>query len=258
MEVCVREATKDTIRAILAAFYTRNAPKMKRWNAESIRASYPFHRLMFEDEAIVAARVERSIVTSMGSSLFRSLGAAVARDRYELVYTEYDIRGQLNDAACNMIEQIVTELRAPVRTRTYERNPDHQREMNEVLGSLGGGPSERIVRADLYIEDFDGGPLFIELKTPTPNLDMAAESKRKLLYYLAMQARKNTPVQGFVGLTYNPFGTRENYKHNFTEQLLDMKRQVLIGPELWDMIGGEGAYTELIALVDEVATAMRS
>ncbi|MCE2469429.1 MAG: TdeIII family type II restriction endonuclease [Dehalococcoidia bacterium] len=254
----MRDTTRDTIRAILASFYAKNAPKMKRWTAENIRVSYPFHRLMFDDEAIVAARVERSIVTSMGSSLFRSLGAAVARDRYELVYTEHDIRGQLNDAACNMLEQIVTELRTPVRTRAYERAPDHQREMNEVLGSLGGGLSERIVRADLYIEDFDGGPLFIELKTPTPNLDMAAESKRKLLYYLAMQARSNALAQGFVGLTYNPFGTRDAYAHNFTKQLLDMERQVLIGPELWDMIGGEGAYTELIALVEEVAASMRA
>ena len=254
----MRDTTKDTIRIILADFYTKNAPKMKRWDAAIIRANYPFHRLMFEDEAIIAARVERSIVTSMGSSLFRNLGATVAGDRYELVYTEHDIRGQLNDAACNMIEQIVTELRSPLRMRTYERAPDHHREMSEVLGSLGGGLSERTVRADLYIEDFNGGPLFIELKTPMPNLDMAAESKRKLLYYLAMQARRNVSVQGFVGSTYNPFGTRDNYSHSFTKQVLDMTRQVLIGPELWDMIGGEGTYTELIGLVEEVATSMRS
>lgn len=254
----MRTTTQGEVRQILTDFYLRNAPKMQKWTIEAIRAGYPFHRLMFDDEAILAARVERSIVTSMGSSLFRNLAAVIAQDQHEVVHTEYDVRGVLNDAACNMIEQIVTELRAPKKSRTYIREPDHEREMNEILGSLGGGPSERIVRADLYVGDFPGGPLFVELKTPTPNLDMAAESKRKLLYYLAMQARSDFPGLGFVGLTYNPFGAREDYKHSFTEQLLDMNQQVLIGPELWDLIGGTGAYVELIALVDEVAATMRS
>lgn len=254
----MKEATKQEIRKILTDFYIKNAPKMQKWTAEAIRTGYPFHRLMFDDEAILAARVERSIVTSMGSSLFRSLGSAVARDQHEIVYTEYDIHGQLNDAACNMIEQIVRELRAPRKTRTYVREPDHKREMGEILGSLGGGQSERTVRADLYIGDFTDGPLFMELKTPMPNLDMAAESKNKLLYYLAMQTRKNISAACFIGLTYNPFGTRENYKHSFTEQLLDMEQQVLIGSETWDLIGGKGAYSELITLVDEVAAKMRS
>ena len=254
----MKDSTKANVRKILVAFYTKNAPKMKKWTIEAIRAGYPFHRLMFDDEAIVAARVERSIVTSMGSSLFRSLGSAVAHDHHKVVHTEYDITGILNDAACNMIEQIVTELRAPLKQRTYSRKPDHVREMKEILGSLGGGPSERTVRADLYVGDYKDGPLFIELKTPTPNLDMAAESKKKLLYYLAMQARNDISAPAFLGLTYNPFGTRENYKHSFTQQILDMKRQVLIGPELWDLLGGKGAYSELITLVDEVAAAMRS
>jgi len=204
----VREETRIEIRAILTDFSRSQAAKMRHLTAEAIRAGYPFHRLLFDDNAIMAARIERSVVTSMGQSLFKRLASAVARDQHRDVRTEHDFQGTLNDAACNMIDQIVTELRTAQRARTYDRKPNHERERNEVLGSSGGGLSQRSIRADLYVGDFAEGPLFIELKTPKPNLDMAAESKRKLLYYLAMQSKNGIDALGFVGLTYNPFGTR--------------------------------------------------
>ena len=254
----MKDSTQENIRKVLTDFYTKNAPKMEKLTIGAIRAGYPFHRLMFDDEAIVAARAERSLVTSMGSSLFPALAKAVAEDNHYDVHMEYDFQGTLNDAACNMIEQVVTELREARRGRTGAREPDHEREMDEILGSRGGGPSQRTVTADLFIGDFTSGPLFIELKSPLPNLDVAAESKKKILYYLAIQARREIQASAYLGLTYNPYVTRAAYKHGFTKRIMDMERQVLIGSELWDMIGGEKAYVELIAIVDEVATTMRS
>ena len=196
----MKEETKRKIRAILVNFANQQTPKITRWSAEALSERYPFHRLLFTNQGILAARLERSLVTSMGSALFPSLAQAVAQDNYEDVRTEADIQGELNDAACNMIEQIVTELRAPRkgRTRAEIREPDHRREMEEILGSRGGGISQRTVTADLYVGDFTDGPLFVELKTPLPNLDMAAESKKKLLYYLAIQSRNGIQASAYL------------------------------------------------------------
>ena len=252
----MREETKDSIRQVFRSFIDDQHAKLAKKGIGNIQLAYPFHRLFFTEGQVRAARTERSVVTAMGSVLYPQLAQAVARDRFADVHLEFEVAGTINDAAVNMIEEIVTTLRTGPRQRTVDRRPDHQRELREILNSLGGGQSRRSVIADLYIGDFTGGPLFVELKTPLPNLDIAAESKRKLLYYLAIRSRQGIEnAQAFLGLTYNPYITRERYGHSVTKQVMDMEHQVLIGHELWDFLGGPGTYDEILELIDEVGPA---
>ena len=249
----MKASTRTTLRRILSAFVASQIPKLDRWTWEDLKQGYPFHRLFFPDEAILAARVERSVVTSMGTKLYPALAEAVSLDRFKEVQLERTIQGNLNDAAVNMVEQIVTELRTAPSRRQTPRHPDHASELQAILNSPGGGVSARAVTADLYVGDFDQGPLLVELKTPLPNLDIAAESKRKLLYYLAMMNRLGfTNAKAFLGLTYNPFTTRAKYSHSYTKQIMDMNHQVLIGEELWDYLGGPGTYNDLLDIIEEV------
>ena len=248
----MKQSTFEELVNILVSFARNQLPKLTKWSIEEIREGYPFHRLIFPDEAILAARQERSIVTAMGNSLYPVIAAAVAEDRLLQVETEHAIEGEVNDAACNMIEQIVTELRARRRRGVMGRIPDNEAELDDFLNSRGGGQSLRSVTADLYVGDFTGGPLFIELKTPLPNLDIAAESKRKMLYFLAIMDRKGVSgAKAFLGLTYNPYGSRERYGHSYTRKIMDMEREVLIGPELWEYIGGPGTYWELLDAIGQ-------
>lgn len=249
----MRQETRERLWRVLYEFAEEQLPKRDKWTPESLRLAYPFHRLLFSEEAILGARVERSVVTSMGTKLYPSIARTIAEDRYSQVFTEYTIEGEVNDAACNMIDQIVTELRTPKRRRETPREPCHVDEVSDILNSPGGGRTNRAVTADLYIEDFDGGPLFVELKSPLPNLDIAAESKRKILYYLLIMDRKGeTGAQAYLGLTYNPFIERDAYAHSYTKQIMDMERQVLMGSELWDLLGGTGTYTELLEIIEDV------
>ena len=253
----MKQSTRDEVWQVLYDFAISQLPKRNRWTFEDLRLAYPFHRLLFSEDEILGARVERSVVTSMGTSLYPSLAKAIAEDRFTEVFTEYAIEGMVNDAAVNMVEQIVTELRTPRRQRDFEREPDHQDELSDILNSRGGGQISRAVTADLYIADFTRGPLFVELKTPLPNLDIAAESKRKILYYFLIKDRQGIGgAQAFLGLTYNPFIRRENYKHSYTKQIMDMDNQVLIGTELWDMIGGPGTYEELLEIIEDVYVSL--
>ena len=245
--------TRRIVTAMMRDWADTQAPKLRRWREEDLSQSYPFHRLIFTNEDIAAARAERSIVTNMGSAFYPRLAQAVAQGRFNEVSLEYTIQGELNDAACNMIEQIVTELRAPIRQRTNRARPDKNRELADILSSRGGGVSVRSVKADLHIGDFPDGPLFVELKSPMPNLDMTAESKRKMMYFLAMMNRQGFEgATAFLGLTYNPFGTRADYDHPYTERIMDMDQEVLIGSELWDHIGGPGTYNELLEIIAEI------
>ncbi len=249
----MKPKTRQTVKEIMEAVVAEQSPKLERWTGVDSGEAYPFHRLFFTNEAIAAARAERSIVTSMGTSLYPRLASAVARDRFNDVALEYTIDGELNDAACNMIEQIVTELREPRRRGTTRPTPDRDTELNNIINSRGGGASERSVKADLYIGDFHDGPLFIEIKAPLPNLDIVAESKRKILYFLAIMNRRGMERAGaFLGLTYNPFVTRAKYNWPYTPQVMDMEREVLIGSEFWNYIGGLGTYNEILEIIAEI------
>lgn len=244
--------TRQQAKGIMETWVESQAPKLRRLNLDTIRQGYPFHQLIFSPDAILAARQERTIVTSMGSELYPRLADALARDRFQNVVREHTTAGELNEAACNMIEQITTELREPGRQRD-RRIPNRVTELAAILNLRGGEPAQRSVIADLYVGDYTGGPLFVELKTPLPNLDIAAESKKKMLYFLALMERQNVAgAKAFLGLTYNPFVTRAKYRHSFTNRIMDMEREVLIGSELWDYLGGPGAYNELLELVAEI------
>lgn len=107
--------------------------------------------------------------------------------------------------------------------------------------------------ADLYIGDFDEGPFFAEIKSPLPNLDICAQSKSKILIFetLLKEAR------GYLAFPYNPYITRQSYKHRFTEQIMDMQREVLMGEEFWDKIGGEGTFRQLLSIIETVGNEVR-
>ena len=245
--------THRRVMEMMRAWADTQIPKLARWRQTDLTQSYPFHCLVFTNEDIAAVRAERSIVTNMGNAFYPKLAEAIAKGRYNEVSLEHTIQGELNDASCNMIEQIVTELRAPTRGRSTRRQPDQDAELDDILNSRGGGVSIRSVTADLYIGDYVDGPLFVELKSPLPNLDMTAESKRKMMYFLAMMNRQGSEgAQAFLGLTYNPFGNRTDYRHPYTRRIMDMEKEVLIGSELWDYIGGPGTYDELLEIIAEI------
>lgn len=147
------------------------------------------------------------------------------------------------------INTIVNEL----RVGGGRRFPNHTKEMESVISGRTGKLIEDRVIADLYIEDYPGGPLFLEIKTPLPNLDICAESKKKILKFETMIEKG----KGYLAFAYNPFVTRGKYAHSFTKVVMDLQSEVLMGSEMWDKLGGPGTYEVLLKVVDEVGESKR-
>ena len=249
----MKTETRVRVKQVMEECRAEQTSKIDPWTNRDLRQAYPFHRLFFTNEGVATARAERSIVTSMGASLYPRLAMAVARDKFKDVNLEHRIDYDVNTDACNLLDQIVTELRAPRRGRQNPRTPNRNAELRDIIAARGGDARRLSVTADLYIGDFTGGPLFVELKTPLPNLDIAAESKRKMLSFLIIMDRRGVVgAQAFLGLTYNPFVTRDKYSHSFTSRIMDMQNEVLIGSELWDYIGGPGTFDELLEIIAEI------
>ena len=100
----MKARTRQRVQDILYDYVVSQLPKFTV-EARGYQTAYPFHRLVFSDEAVLAARVERSVVTTMGDLLYPSLAQAIGEDRYSDVYTEHVVEGIVNDAACNMIDR---------------------------------------------------------------------------------------------------------------------------------------------------------
>lgn len=242
----MKPETRDELKKILLSF-VKDMIEVP-YSIEELKKAYPFHSLLFPNEAIKAFKKQRTIVTKMGRKLIPQLAEIIAKDQYMIVHRDYKITGKLDIAKINAIDRIVNEL------RMGRRNPDHQKEIQEILAKSSVRTREVSVIADLFIGDFKQGPLFLEIKSPLPNLDVCAESKKKMLLFQALFMNKNP--QAFLALYYNPFFPNE-YSHSFTKRIMDLKREVLIGEEMWNMIGGKDTYEELLDVIEEVRNILR-
>ena len=243
---------RAAVKAFLLETSLRILSRRKQRSLEDLRQAMPFHLLFFGDEGIIAAADQRSIVTSMGQTLYPGLAKVIAGLSYKNVVIgrtrkSTAITGELEEGKCGAIDNIISDLYAK------KRKPNHAEEMREILSAESVRAREVEVLPDVYIGDFRPGPLFLELKSPIANLDVCAESKKKILTYLAvMHSQGNTSAEAYLGLTYNPYVKREEFKHWPVLQMMDMEAQVLVGSELWDKIGGPGTFGAVIEIISEV------
>jgi len=239
--IIMKTETKAEVKKILQLFIKSvvDVP----YSIEELKRAYPFHSLVFSGEAIKAFKRQRTIVTRMGQKLIPQLAEIIAKDKYRDVHRDYEISGQLDAAKLEAIDRIINEL------RMKKRKPDHDTEIKEILRAYSNKTVFVRIIADLFVGDFKPGPLFLEIKSPLPNLDVCAESKKKMLIFHALYEDRNP--QAFLALYYNPYYPKK-YKHPFTERIMDLEKEVLIGEEMWNKLGGEGTYEELLSIIEEV------
>lgn len=227
--------------------FLRSIKAIDKQALEQIKKEKPFQAVIFSPEAILYAQQERSVVTSMGITLFPNLATIVAKDRYKDVHHDFDLRIDIDAGSMNKVDVIINELRAPGRTR----RPNHQQEMREIVAAANGTRASTKLRADLYVGDYPTGPLFFEIKSPKPNLDICAESKKKFLLFET--AMRDKGGRAYFGFAYNPYITRAAYGWFITKAIMDMEAEVLMGSEMWDKLGGDGTYDELLKVLSEAA-----
>jgi len=268
----MKPEVRQQLKEILRQFVDETVAKRSRqaYSTNALKREYPFQSLFFRDEALVAFKHQRTIVTKLGQQLYPQLVAALAKTRFRYVHSNYPMPMTLDRAVWNAIDEIVSRLRAAAKGKSSEKIPtDHERVVMSVLKVSPSGQTEtRAIVLDIFIADFVPAPLYLELKTPKPNLDICAESKRKILAFEVYMRTEGEPVliDDFViarpnemarGYLAFPYGLRESYRHAFTQRIMDIETEVLIGAELWDMLGGSGTFDELLSIIDEVRHEVR-
>jgi hypothetical protein len=202
------------------------------------------------DEIFKGSHFERRFVTPFGTA-WEKLAMAVGNVHHGKCTKGASVEGTIGKERLRRIQEVLNRLEHGVNGKKKQK-PNWDEELAYILAG-GGEPIPTSVTCDILINsDLTGETYAFELKGPLPNSDQTKVSKEKMFKLLAMDG---TPVQhAYYALPYNPYIKRENYEWSFPGRWFNMKEDscVLIGEELWDLIGGEGTYQLFISEINKL------
>ena len=221
-----------------------------KWKAEK-----PLYAALVPKEIFKGSHFERRFVTPFGG-VWEKLAKAVAVNHHGIAVNSHEIKGSVPEERLRRISEILNRLEHNEKGEKRV-TPNWGKELAYILEGDGDLIPATIV-CDLYIENLQDGRRFaFELKAPMPNSDQTKVSKEKMFKLYAMEPRQVT--EAFFALPYNPYGKRENYAWSFPERWFQMKtdRNVLIGDDFWDLIGGGGTYQMFITEINKLGLEYR-
>jgi len=231
---------KEQIGEIKSLLKLKLDEKLSTYARET--ASMPFlARLMQDPEKVASYSFIHSLATILGQSVYEKIAQIIAKPHFDEAETGYDIEGKITNEENLVISQILQEIKNKTRTANKEK------EIKEVLGCNHNGGRDIKVRADLFLKKGDE-EYYIEIKTAKPNIDVFAKSKEKLLQWVAIRKKK---VNTILAIPYNPYHP-EPYSRFTMQGFLDEERELYVAEKFWELLGGKGAYEEVLEIFDEV------
>lgn len=227
--------------------------KLAQYNPET--SSMPFHfRLLGRDRMALFSFIQ-SVNTTLGTSIFEKVGQLVAKSIFKDAKDRHDVKGFISSSAVLKIDSIMRNLRGATR------KPDKKLETEEIAkvsqkGDMGKGLKKR---ADLFVIASDGTESYFEIKSAKPNINEFTGIKKLLLDWIAMRTSTSPKIRikTYVAIPYNPYEPRP-YERWTLQGLFDLDKEVLVGKEFWDMIGGNNTYEDLLKVFETVGIELRS
>lgn len=245
--------SKEQYNEIKTYLVSKIREKLSGYNPET--SSMPFHfRLLGKDRMALFSFIQ-SVNTTLGTSIFEKIGQMITQPLSKKAKDRYDFEGFVSSEAVLKIDSIMRDLRSATR------KPDKYLETQEVLeNSQKGDMGEKLKkRVDLFVIDKDGTENYFEIKTAKPNINEFTGIKKQLLDWIAMRGSIDSKVKikTIVAIPYNPYEPQP-YERWTLQGLFDLEKEVLVGPEFWDKLGGEGTYEDLLKVFEEAGIELRS
>ena len=249
----IKVSVGDLFRGVLERFDPDNPNNVLANDDRLQRAGRlkPFHRALLPPALNEASSFERSLSTALGT-MFEVTAQLIGQDNFAESRRQFDVHGYISSAARAGIDGITDEI------RNDGFNGDYIDYVNAVVGSFHSDQIPLTVRADLYLRNHAGEEIYLEMKSPQPNLDQCISVTRKLLELHAIRREGPPNISTFYAMSYNPYGTESENRWSFVRNFLDTDRQVLCGSEFWELVGGIGTYETVLDIFAEIGEENRA
>ena len=249
----IKTSVGDLFRGVLNRYDPEN-PQNVLANPDRLQRAgrlKPFHRALLTPVFNDISSFERSLSTTLGT-MFEVTAELIGKSRFAESRRQIDVRGHISSAARAGIDGIVDQI------RNEGFNGDYSDYVNAVVGSFHSDQIPLSVRADLYLRTYTGDEIFLEMKSPQPNLDQCISVTRKLLELHAMRREGHPKVNTYYAMSYNPYGPHVENKWSIVRKYLDTDGQILVGPSFWELVGGPGTYEEVLDIFTEIGQENRT
>lgn len=223
--------------------------RQKLTNYDPETNSMPFHfRLLGKDRMALFSFIQ-SVNTILGTSIFEQVGKMIAEPRAKRAIGQYkEFEGYISSEAVLKIDHIMRDL------RSASRKPDKEQETKEILALAHKGEMGKKLkkRVDLFVEMEDDTEYYFEIKSAKPNINEFTGIKKQMLDWIAMRGseKPKAKVKTIVAIPYNPYEPKP-YERWTLQGLFDLKEEVLVGVEFWDLLGGKNTYEDLLKVFEE-------
>lgn len=221
--------------------------KLNSYSRES--KHMPFHYRLLGKDRIALYSFIHSVNTMLGQSIFEQIAKMIALDNKAInSENHYILKGFISKSAVLKIDEIERELKIGKTS-----NKIKEIELIKKVSTKGdfGKPLKKII--DLFVET-KNTECYFEIKTAKPNIDVVKATKKKLLEWVAVRNSNNSlqkQIKTIMAIPYNPYEPQP-YERWTLQGLFDLKEELLVGKEFWDLLGGKDTYEKLLDVFEEV------
>ena len=225
--------------------------KFEKYNPET--SNMPFHyRLLGRDRMALFSFIH-SLNTTFGISIFEPIAETLAGLNFEFAQKQYVVGDTISEQAQSEIQRIMNEL-------TTGKTPNKAEEIERIRKVCNKGTMNKLktVKVDLFVKGSDQTVHLFDLKTAKPNISNFKDFKRTLLEWIAIFLVKNpnAKVNSYIAIPYNPYEPKP-YERWTLKGMLDLDNELKVAEDLWDFLGGENTYEQLLSVFEAVGIELR-
>jgi len=245
MNKSTRIKIKSVVLGILTKKLAEGGPK----------AEYkPFFVAIFNKKLITYASVIQSFYTAFGMSIYEQTAKTLAENMGFQATRQYVLKGEIDSVTDELILKIQQDL------ITGRLKPNSIEEMKLIKRTIKHATKPRkqpYSIVDLYLKSPEGKEYFFGITTVKPNKEGLEAHKLKLLRWMALRLStdKNANFSVAIVVPYNPYYPKRYVR--FGSDMLFDENQLLVQEAFWDLIGGKGAFQELLKIFREVGKELK-
>jgi len=231
----------------------KNCLRTKFQNYHPETENMPFHYRLLGKDRMALYSFLQSLNTTFGVSIYEPVACELAKLNFKDACTQYKLEVKITEDAQNEIQNIMNYL-----SIGGDVNKKEETEKIRKVAQSGKTNTLKSVKVDLFLLSKDDEVFMFDLKTVKPNKGDFISYKRNMLEWLAVYfyQHPSAKVNTLIAIPYNPYEPSPYIRWTM-KGMLDIKNEVLVANEFWDLLSGEGTYEDLLNCFEMAGIELR-